>query len=471
MAFSHPTQTAISLDGGYLQVLQGSKKGKNFSVNQVVLEPFPKELELKEKSDIIQEMWRSHELKSRDVILVVPRSLWTVKMVTVPSSARETIQQVMDLNIEQYLPFSMAESLWDWEVLSQGPGEESRVLLMAMRKQDFDERMAVLKAAGLNLSGLEVSSVGLLSTVHYLYPEWERQRVAFIDLQHGWVDVLVVDRGEMTFSRGIELPKGIEAIPTWVGEVRHTLIAYDQNHPLGKIEKVVVVGSQEMLALLREKHFEEPIQRPYQPLGLDLEGSPIPAKANVAAHAGPVLRQLGFSEGIFHLSKAHLKVVEPPKLGVSMIPAWVWVGAVMAGLTALGAVGVHMRLSSQMEKLKSYQSQLKGFVNKPKYTMDTWDQFLYIVGKRMPGVSFDSLDFPGERVVINAKAETAQMAYDFQRALKTKPEFANATIDNLRIIRVSGGKEMIGFSMRIDFKRPAKKITTPSDEDKPLKPE
>lgn len=447
---------AISIDGGFLQILQARKKGKSIQLDQAVLETFGNATNGKEKSDIIAEVWRNHDIKTHDVTLMVPRSLWTVKMVTVPSSSKDTVKQVMDLNIEQYLPFSIAESLWDWEVLRQGPGEESVVLLMAMRKQDFDERMEILRQAHLNLVGVEVSSVGLLNTMNYLYPEMTQQRVAFVDLQHGWVDVLMVDRGEMTASRGIELPKGIEAIPTWVGEIRHTLIAYDQNHPLGKIEKVVVVGSQFMLDLLREKHFEEPIQRPYHPFDMNFEGVEVPAKANMATLAGPLLRQLGVAQEAFHLSKVYSRLVQPSG-GLAAVPKWVWVGAGIAGILLAVTAGVHWQVAQKNEELEELTTQLKKLTKKPVQSMDAWDVFMHVMNSRTKGVWFENFDASDTRLQISVKAESPEAAYQFLDAIKKKDKkFENADIENLRPVKNKNpnGKDFQAFALKVNFKAP-----------------
>ncbi len=449
--------TAISIDGGFLQILQAKKKGKGMAIECAVLEPFSKEMESKEKSDLIQEMWRSYSLKGRDVTLVVPRSLWTVKMVTVPSSVKETVKQVMDINIEQYLPFSMAESLWDWEILRQGPGEESVVLLMAMRKQDFDERLEILKGANLNLTGVEVSNVGLLNTAQFLYPNMAQQRVAFVDLQHGWVDVMVVDRGEMTTSRGIDLVKGIEAIPTWVGEVRHTLIAYDQNHPLGKIEKVVMVASRKMLNLLRDRKFEEPIQRPYQALEVTFDGDPVPDHVNTASLAGPLLRQLGVANEAFFLPRIMGRAVEPRK-GLGAVPTWVWVTAGAALLTAVVAAGFHIKVNQTLNELKAHQAQLKRLQAKPVVAMDAWEYFLTLMGARTKGIWFDNFDCSVKKITVQGKALTIEATYEFLHHVKSQKGFERAKLDPPREQKGSSGQMFWIFSMNIDVgPAPAKK--------------
>lgn len=423
---------SLCVEGGHIQVLQMRKDKKGLSVEKVIVENIPKSYNLEEKAVVIKDVWQTNKMLYKQVSLLIPRYLWSSKIIPIPTTNLDTVKQVMDVNIEQYLPFSMSQAVWDWQILRQGPGEESTVMLMAIKREDFEERLKILKLAGLKLASIEVSTMGLLNTFSYFLPDIEKECVAFVDLQVGWVDILVVDHSYLASSRGIEVPKGITAIPTWVGEVKHTIMAYNQNNPHRKIDRLFVSASSSLINFLKEKKFEEPLQRSFEVFNSDLPLTMDP-QINLNMLVGPNLRQLGLAKYAFYLAKAKGAVVGTTKdtrKGIYSIPPLIRSGVAACLIIGLGSGTLHFMNKDKNQKYNDSKGDDKKKVQKTKQEeKDMLDDLMIILDARVKGIFIRNIDFSGSTIKIIGEATKRDDVHEFGKKLRQKEGFEETDID------------------------------------------
>jgi hypothetical protein len=353
----------------------------------------------------------------------------------------------------------MAQSVWDWQILNQ-TDKETTVLLMILKKEELEERISIIKGAGLKLISIEPTNVAVFNTAHYFYKEINSKIVAFLDLEPGWVDVVVNDCGKLSFSRGIYIPKGIEATHTWVGEVRHTLIAYDQKYPTRRIEEVIIFGSKEIVSFLQEKKFEQPLQRRYRVIFPTIDGYEPPANINIASLIGPVLRHFDMSTSTFYLAKVPVETLSLGK--AKKFPLAVKLVAIPIILLVIGYIYTQIQIMQQKKEIKKIDEKISSLKSMQIKPTPSFSKIVPILEAIPEKIWIENIDSTGP--AIRGEAESTKIVDDFIVYLSKKKL---GSFEPGRYTRVTReGKELWSFDIRKTMKVKEKKKEEEGKEEK-----
>jgi len=101
--------------------------------------------------------------KANRVVTSVSGRSVIVRYVNVRKMSSEELRQSMQYEADKYIPFSTSEVVIDCQRVEgvEAPGEEMKVLLVAVKRNVIDERVALLRSANLVPSIIDVDSFAL----------------------------------------------------------------------------------------------------------------------------------------------------------------------------------------------------------------------------------------------------------------------------------------------------------------------
>ncbi|MBW2232177.1 MAG: pilus assembly protein PilM, partial [Deltaproteobacteria bacterium] len=154
MNFSLPSfgkKSVVGLDIGSNSVkaveivLKGKDKG--FELKSLGIAPMPAEaivqgafLNSSAIVETIQEAIQSGRIKSKEVAAAVAGHSVIVKKVSLPTMTREELEDQIQWEAEQYIPFDVNEVNLDFQILGTSEGEgQMDVLLVAAKKDLIDD--------------------------------------------------------------------------------------------------------------------------------------------------------------------------------------------------------------------------------------------------------------------------------------------------------------------------------------------
>lgn len=173
MNFSLPSfgrKSLVGLDIGSNSVkaveiaVKGKEKG--FELRSLGVAPMPAEaivqgafLNSSAIVESIQEAVQSGRIKTKEVSAAVAGHSVIVKKVSLPVMAREELEDQIQWEAEQYIPFDVNEVNLDFQILDTTDSEgQMDVLLVAAKKDLIDDYVQVIAEAGLTPVAIDVAA-------------------------------------------------------------------------------------------------------------------------------------------------------------------------------------------------------------------------------------------------------------------------------------------------------------------------
>lgn len=154
--------------------------------------------------DAIRQAITQGGIKNRDVISAVSGHAVIVKRVNLPAMTREEMEEQIQWEAEQYIPFDVNEVNIDFQILGDGNSEgEMDVLLVAAKKDLIDDYVHVIREAGLNPVGIDVASFAVENARTLNYSKEPDEAVAMVNVGAQIVNINVMEGGAPAFSRDI----------------------------------------------------------------------------------------------------------------------------------------------------------------------------------------------------------------------------------------------------------------------------
>lgn len=166
-----PPLLGIDISSAAVKLLELSKQGKHFRVESFAVEPLPPDAVVDKNivnvdaiGKVIKSVLKKSGTRLKHAAVAVSGSAVITKVITMPAalSAQELEEQI-ELEADQYIPYSLEEVNLDFEVL--GPSAKkpdmNDVLLAASRRENVDNRVAALELAGLKAAVVDVEAYAL----------------------------------------------------------------------------------------------------------------------------------------------------------------------------------------------------------------------------------------------------------------------------------------------------------------------
>jgi Tfp pilus assembly PilM family ATPase/Tfp pilus assembly protein PilN len=138
------------------------------------------------------------------VTIGLPRSLVTMRSVSMPAVGEEELKGILDYQIERHIPFLPEEAQYDFQVLEKDP-EKATVLLAAAKKDEISKYLGLLEEAGIKPTALGVSTFASFNTLAYNQGGAPVPLSVLIDVRDGEAEMGVAKDGTLRYCRYLSL--------------------------------------------------------------------------------------------------------------------------------------------------------------------------------------------------------------------------------------------------------------------------
>ncbi len=197
-------------------------------------------------SEAIKDLLRGYRFNAKQAVLGISGRYGVTRMIVLPKMTAAQTRDAINLQLNQYVPFPPADSLYDFKVLRELKEEEQpsqEVLLVATRRSSIQPLLRVIKNAGLHLIGIKITTLASFTVFEDLYMDSE-QAIAFVDVRDSVTDISFVADNYFRLSRSIEfgLVTLTERVRTKMGMSYHEAVEHLYHNKVDLMESYRPAG-------------------------------------------------------------------------------------------------------------------------------------------------------------------------------------------------------------------------------------
>lgn len=151
----------------------------------------------------LQELIAEKGIKAKNVNVCAPGFHVFSKFVKLPPVDSSKVNQIIQYEAQQNVPFPLAEVVWDYQILGTTPSGEMEVLLVAVKSDIVEGLFKTTETAGLKLQITDVSAAALCNAFRYNYGDLD-DCTMLLDIGAKTSNLLFFEKGKV-FSRSINL--------------------------------------------------------------------------------------------------------------------------------------------------------------------------------------------------------------------------------------------------------------------------
>jgi len=154
--------------------------------------------------ETVKSLLGSAHLKPRNVVTSVGGRDVMVKKIQMDRMKEADAREVIRWEAEQYVPFDMENVQLDFQILDPlEDGLQMNVLLVAAKRDLVEQKVGLLRDAGLGASVVDVDAFALHNAFEYNYPEAMTGVVALVNVGHEISTVNVLQDGTLILTRDV----------------------------------------------------------------------------------------------------------------------------------------------------------------------------------------------------------------------------------------------------------------------------
>ncbi len=159
-------------------------------------------MELNAVSEVIQNVCRTHNIKSTDVITSVSGHSVIIKNIVLPSMSREELEESIDWHAEEHIPYDLSEVSLDYHVTLEDR-EAIQVMIAACKQERLDNIKQAVQLSGKNPVVIDVDTFALQNCYEVNYQPDDSQIVTLLNIGASTMNVNIVQGGNSLFTRDI----------------------------------------------------------------------------------------------------------------------------------------------------------------------------------------------------------------------------------------------------------------------------
>ena len=184
--------------------------------------------------DSIKELTSRNKVKQNECALAVSGYSVIIKKITLPLMTREELDESIQWEAEQYIPFDINDVYLDVEMLASRAAQgQMDVLLVAAKKEIVNDYTSVAREAGLDPVVMDVQACSLQNMFEVNYGTAPGETVVIIDVGASVTNINVLTEGMTTFTRDISMAGNLftEEIQKQLGITYEEAEAYKRGDP------------------------------------------------------------------------------------------------------------------------------------------------------------------------------------------------------------------------------------------------
>ncbi len=215
-SFFAKKKNAIALDIGssYIKVLEVSQGRNKLQATALGIQKLPPEaivdgalMNSNEIVSAIKELLARNKIKTREVVTSVSGHSVIIKKITLPSMSREELNESIQWEAEQYIPFNIEDVNIDAQILSSTTDEAGQmdVLLVAAKKEIITDYTTILSEAGLTPVVIDVDAFAVQNMFELNYDIDPTEVIVLVNIGASIININVIKNGTTAFTRDVSL--------------------------------------------------------------------------------------------------------------------------------------------------------------------------------------------------------------------------------------------------------------------------
>jgi type IV pilus assembly protein PilM len=211
--FGKASVVGLDIGSSSVKAVEIVSKGrdKGFELRSLGIAPIPSEaivqgafLNSSAIVDAIGDAIQSGRIRNKQVAVAVSGHSVIVKKVSLPAMTREELEDQIQWEAEQYIPFDVNEVHLDFQILDTSDGEgQMDVLLVAAKRDLVDDYVQVIQEAGLIPAAVDVAAFAVENAYEVNYGVQPDEVVALVNIGAQVVNINVIQNGIPAFTRDI----------------------------------------------------------------------------------------------------------------------------------------------------------------------------------------------------------------------------------------------------------------------------
>jgi len=182
------------------------EKGKPVLVSYATVNSPPQVLkseadeDRKALSTAIKNLLQEAEIKTANVVAALPEAKLFTGVVEFPKMSAKELASSLEYEAEQYLPTSVKDSSFDFEIVDER-GDKMDVLLVAAPNALVNRYLAVLEGAGLTVLALEPETAACVRSL--MSNGADSPPTLLVSIGASTTDLVIAERGKIKFARSV----------------------------------------------------------------------------------------------------------------------------------------------------------------------------------------------------------------------------------------------------------------------------
>jgi len=182
-----PTVIGLDISSTAVKLLELGRSGDRYRVESYSVEPLPPNSVVEKNiSDVeavgeaIKRAVKRSTTRTKSAAAAVAGSSVITKIIAMPASLSEDeMEQQIQMEADQYIPYPLEEVNLDFEVLGSSENDPERVdvLLAASRSENVDVRVAAIELAGLKAHVIDVEAYAIENAFSIIAPQLPEQGI------------------------------------------------------------------------------------------------------------------------------------------------------------------------------------------------------------------------------------------------------------------------------------------------------
>ncbi len=242
---------AVDFSGNQMKILLGQSTDGKILFKDVVFKKFSQASDAEMMREVL-DYFKKNRISTKQVICIIPSKLFISKNVEIPSTEKEEIAKIVDLQAGRFTPYSRDEIVIDFLCMETPNQHYTSVLLIIVNRALVDRYCRIFEDIGIPIK-IMIASEAMVLTYQDLLRGSEAGSAAFGGLCIGEdsTDFTVMDHNQMVFVRS--LPVGAEhfiagkdlALAEFIKELNKSLAAYEDQGVGQPVKALILTGYME----------------------------------------------------------------------------------------------------------------------------------------------------------------------------------------------------------------------------------
>ena len=155
----------------------------------------------------IRELLSSQRIRHKEAGIAISGHSVIIKKITLPAMTEDELEESIQWEAEQYIPFDINDVNIDVQVLTPEPSEQGQmdVLLVAAKKDMINDYLAVVQEAGLTPMVVDVAAFCVENAFEINYDLPTSDTIVLVNIGASVININVLSEGTTAFTRDISM--------------------------------------------------------------------------------------------------------------------------------------------------------------------------------------------------------------------------------------------------------------------------